>query len=64
VAGATGHREVILADDFPATDLLLTGTFEQVPLSVVLSSIALSLNLHYEQDGNTVMVWKKGSKTK
>jgi len=51
--------EVILEGDFSVGEQLLTGTFEDVPLSVVLSSIALSLDLHYKQDGNTVIFLKK-----
>lgn len=51
--------EVFLKDDFSANDKLLTGSFENVPLSVVLNSIALSLDIHYKQDGNTVIFLKK-----
>jgi transmembrane sensor len=56
--------EVILKDDFPVNERLLTGTFENVPLSVVLSSIALSLDLQYKQDGNTVILLKNSNQQK
>lgn len=51
--------EVILKDDFSSNDKLLTGSFENAPLSVVLSSIALSLDIDYKQDGSTVIFLKK-----
>lgn len=50
--------EVILKDDFTSQEKLLTGTFEGAPLSIVLSSISLSLDLHYKQDGNSVFFSK------
>jgi len=46
--------EVMLAGDFSSNEKLLTGTFENAPLSVVLASISSSLDLHYQQDGNVV----------
>lgn len=46
--------EVVLDGDFSTNEKQLTGTFENVPLSLVLGSISLSLDLHYQQDGNVV----------
>lgn len=51
--------EVILKDDFSKNNQLLTGSFENTPLSVVLSSIALSLDIQYKHDGRTVIFRKK-----
>lgn len=47
--------EVVLVGDFSTNEKLLTGTFENVPLSLVLGSISLSLDLQYQQEGNVVI---------
>src|SRR5690625_2861382 len=51
--------EVVLKGDFSSNEKLLTGTFENVPLSLVLGSISLSLDLQYQQDGNIVIFSKQ-----
>jgi len=50
--------DVELAGDINSQDKLLTGTFENTPLTVVLASISMSLDLQYQQDGN-VVIFKK-----
>lgn len=47
--------DVVLVGDFSSNEKLLTGTFENVPLSLVLGSISLSLDLQYQHDGNIVI---------
>jgi len=51
--------EVVLKGDFSSNEKLLTGTFENVPLSLVLGSISLSLDLQYQQDGNIIIFSKQ-----
>lgn len=50
--------EVVLVGDFSSNEKLLTGTFENVPLSLVLGSISLSLDLQFQQEGNHVVFTK------
>src|SRR5690625_6584345 len=52
-------NEVVLKGDFSSNEKLLTGSFENVPLSLVLGSISLSLDLQYQQDGNIIIFSKQ-----
>lgn len=47
--------EVPIAEDVSSETRLLTGSFKDVPLSNVLHSIALSLDMDYRREGRTVI---------
>lgn len=49
--------EVILGEGFSTEDKLLTGTFEDAPLAVVLASISLSLDINYQKGEEKVVVF-------
>lgn len=47
--------EVTIAEGVTSQNRLLTGSFKDVPLSSVLNSIALSLDIDYRREGRTVI---------
>ncbi|SHE57855.1 FecR family protein [Fodinibius roseus] len=47
--------EVTIAEEITSENRLLTGSFKDVPLSNVLHSIALSLDMDYRREGRTVI---------
>ncbi|MFP3386360.1 FecR domain-containing protein, partial [Tritonibacter sp. SIMBA_163] len=49
------NLDITIAEDITRQNRLLTGSFKDVPLSNVLHSIALSLDMEYRREGRTVI---------